>query len=528
MEIKEALLIGDLTEGTVIAGRKGVSREISSIEVMEVPEVLSWVTPGILVMTVFYSIKDDPNKQTEIVQSLIDKRAAGIVIKLGRFINSIPDQMIELANENSFPIISIPKNISYINVLTPLYEKLYLEKQQEEQRYSNPFYEFEKFNFPFLSDAIEKISEILNSPIYIEDLEGRILYVSEDFQSDGWRKSATLFSKPDYPFHVKKLEEWRIEFLNKSHTQLKIQDFRNQVIIPLISKNKLFAIVHMQYTDNKDKEITSSHMKEMGNRLSELFINEQLYLQKNRLDDMDLKEQYLGELDNMETNKVVTIVHFKANWLGSHYPTLYLIDHSCLIRKKLNYFVKQFSDCKTLIFEKYHNFYALMYGEKWDNPTMVRKWHELIHRHNENNNTDPLRVSISSSMNNAKYFEDRVRSVIKTMEIGCRVKPEETVYTADKLGIYEILMKLTSDKFVRKYTEDVLSTLQVENNDLMETLEVFLNENGNVSKASDKLFIHRRTTAYRLEKIQGLLNMDLNDSNNRFILHFCLKIKDLS
>lgn len=337
MNIKEALLIGDLKAGKVIAGNKGITREISSIEVMEVPEVVSWVTPGILVMTVFYSIKDDPNKQTNIVKTLIDKGAAGIVIKLGRYINSIPDEMIELASKHSFPIITLPKDVSYINVLTPLYENLYEEKQQGKKGTHHPFYEFKKSNFPFLSDAIEKISDIVDSPVYIEDSEGRLLYVSESFQPDGWRKSALLFSKPDYPSFTMKIEDWRTEFLNQGYTVFKMQGFRNRIILPLISKEETFAIVHIQHKDLKYNEISSSHMIEMGMKLSELFINEQLLLQKKRIDDMELMEHYLGELENMEKNIVVTVVHFKADWLDiSDCSSLYLIDHSSIIRKKLN------------------------------------------------------------------------------------------------------------------------------------------------------------------------------------------------
>lgn len=530
MNINDALSIGDLKNGTVIAGKEGIDRKILSIEVMEVPEVVSWVTPGILVMTVFYSIKDDPKKQTKIVQTLIDKGAAGIVIKLGRFVNYIPDEMVKLAHEHSFPIITLPKDVSYINVLTPLYEYLYEEKQHGKIDLFNPFHEFEESSFSTLSDAIEKISQIVNSPIYIEDMEGRLLYVSDSFQSDGWRKSSALFSKPNYSSYLKRIEEWQVKFTKKSHVIFKMQGFRNRIILPLISKGKVFAVVHIQNKDQKYEVISSSYMNEMGKKVSELFMNEQLFLQKKRLDDMELMEEYLGELEVKETDKVVTVVHFKANWLSkSDYSSLYLIDRACIIRKKLNALVKQHCDSKTLIFERNHNFYALLYFDKKDYPTMVEKWHKLIGQYNKYDKKSPLKVAISSHINNPKYFEDAVRTVTKTMEIGCKLKPEETIYTDDKLGIYEVLMNLTKDEFVNKYIGNVLSPLTpIENKDLMDTLKVYLNENGNVSKASEKLFIHRRTMTYRLEKIQRLLNMNLNESNNRFILTFCLKVKELS
>src|SRR5699024_5895735 len=127
MEVKDALLKGELSEGTVIAGHRGLSRDIRSIEVMEVPEVVNWVRPGILIMTTFYSAKEEPLKQVEIVQTLIDKKAAGIVVKLGRFVDALPEEMVLLADAHDFPVITIPTQISYINVLTP-FMKSYTKK----------------------------------------------------------------------------------------------------------------------------------------------------------------------------------------------------------------------------------------------------------------------------------------------------------------------------------------------------------------------------------------------------------------
>ena len=137
-------------------------------------------------MTAFYSVKDDIEKQVGIVQTLIDKKAAGIVIKLGRFVEEIPEPMLALAEKNGFPIITIPKEISYINVLTPLYERLYEEKQLDKEQFKNPFKEFDRQEFKSLSDAIEDIYEIVKSPVYIEDTEGGLLYVSKNFlKTDG-------------------------------------------------------------------------------------------------------------------------------------------------------------------------------------------------------------------------------------------------------------------------------------------------------------------------------------------------------
>lgn len=531
MEVKDALLKGELSEGTVIAGHRGLSRDIRSIEVMEVPEVVNWVRPGILIMTTFYSAKEEPLKQVEIVQTLIDKKAAGIVVKLGRFVDALPEEMVLLADAHDFPVITIPKQISYINVLTPLYEQLYQEKQLKEEKTRNPFSELEEMNLSTVSDAIERLSEIVGSPVYIEDTEGRLLYVSEDFQADGWRKSIVLFSKPDYPSYLNILETWRIGFLEKGLSIFKIQGFRNRLVLPLITRGKVFAMVHLLYTDKLPiHDISSSHTKLVSGKLSELFMSEQLYLQKNRLDDIKLLEKYLNAPEKLNDKMVVSILHFHAHWMEISYSSsLSIIDHSSFIQKKITHLIGDFTDGEIIVFEKYHNFYALVSCSGIHCTEMKRKLRSIIDQHSTKHRADHLKVAISSGLNDSKSLEDAIHSVTKIMEIGYKVKPGENVYTHDQLGIYEILINLTSDPSVQHYTENVLHPLlQKQHGDLLETLQVYLNENGNVSKTAETLFVHRRTLTYRLQKIQELINMDLNDSKNRFILNFCLTILDLS
>ena len=528
MDIKDALQIGDLTKGTVVAGHAGVNRKITSIEVMEVPEVIGWVTTGILVMTAFYSIRDDAEKQVEIVQTLINKKAAGIVIKLGRFIEEIPKHMLKVANENEFPIITIPKDISYINVLTPLYETLYEEKQLEVECVKNPFLKFETKEFSSLSNAIENIYEIVKSPVYIEDTQGSLLYVSKYFLSDGWRKSNTLFSKPEYSAYPEVLDQWRSTFELKTHEIFKMQGFRDRIVVQLLSNKKAFATLHILYSETIEvNTISATDMKRLSAKISELFMNEQLYLQKKRMEDMELLEGYLKAGSRGASETEFLVLHLQAEWIGkSHFPSFYLIDHSCLIRKRLHGLINGITGCRAIIFEKYHNFYVLLLYEEDGYTDVLKQFREII---DVEAGLDKMRVAVSPAMKDISHFDHCIRSVDKTMEIGHKIRPEETLYTYDKLGIYEILINLTSDTLVQSYIQGVLSSLlESQNKELLETLEIYLNENGNVSKSSEKLFIHRRTLNYRIQKIQELLNMNVDDAESRFILKFCMNIKELS
>ncbi|WP_080873729.1 PucR family transcriptional regulator [Oceanobacillus timonensis] len=528
MRIADALKIGELSAGTLITGHEGLNNIINSVEVMEVPEVLDWVTPGILIMTTFYSIKDDEEKQIDIVQTLIEKGASGIVVKLGRFIHELPEKMIELADKRDFPIISIPKNISYINILMPLYEKLYEEKQLQIQTH-HPFFKLEESSFTSMEQAIENIAEIVNASVYVEDLEGKLLYRSANFKTDGWRKSSALFSSPQVTSYLKMIEEWIREFNDKSFIIYKMQGYKNKMLIPLVSKNQVFGIIHVLYADEKLAEIDAVTMKKMSNKLSELFLSDQIYYQKHRLYEMELMESYLHDVKDNE-DKGITIVHFQAPWITqANQPENVFVDASCLVRKELDVLLNQFECGKTFIFEKHNHFYAFHYGDKADYPMVVKAWQQLVMQYNAGNSAETIRLSISPCISDGQNFDQALHSVTKMMEIGKKVKPEENVYLHDQLGIYEILIHLTSEDVVQKYTDTVLSPLlREENDELLQTLIVYLDNNGNISKTSEKLFIHRRTLNYRINKIEEALNMDISNPEAGFILRFCLKIKELS
>lgn len=61
--INEALKIGRLKEGEIIAGKEGLNRVISYVDVLEVPDIAPWLREKVLLLTTGYAIKDKPSMQ---------------------------------------------------------------------------------------------------------------------------------------------------------------------------------------------------------------------------------------------------------------------------------------------------------------------------------------------------------------------------------------------------------------------------------------------------------------------------------
>lgn len=58
--------------------------------------------------------------------------------------------------------------------------------------------------------------------------------------------------------------------------------------------------------------------------------------------------------------------------------------------------------------------------------------------------------------------------------------------------------------------------------DLVRTLSVYFETGTNVSEAADRLFLHRNSLIYRLERIQTLTGLDLRNSESMLVLQLGL------
>ena len=112
-------------------------------------------------------------------------------------------------------------------------------------------------------------------------------------------------------------------------------------------------------------------------------------------------------------------------------------------------------------------------------------------------------------------------------ELGDR---DATTFYGD-LKLYQLLLALKERNLenLNQFYRDALGPLAEHDSrkqsDLIRTLSGFFEANGNLAKASQALDVHRNTLVYRLERISELTKLNMDDSDNRLILHLALKIQ---
>lgn len=124
ISVREALLTPWLAGAKVLAGWNGLDNDISSANIMEVPDVINWLKGGELLFTAGFALKDDPRLQRSLVRDLKRRGVAALAIKPGRYLHAVPEDMIEQADAEGLPLIQLPADLAYADVMVPMFEKL--------------------------------------------------------------------------------------------------------------------------------------------------------------------------------------------------------------------------------------------------------------------------------------------------------------------------------------------------------------------------------------------------------------------
>jgi len=105
------------------------------------------------------------------------------------------------------------------------------------------------------------------------------------------------------------------------------------------------------------------------------------------------------------------------------------------------------------------------------------------------------------------------------------------VASHDDLGAFTLLLSLQDDDALRLYSEGLLEPIeQVEGeygDELLRSLEAFIEQNGNWERAARALYCHRHTLRYRVRRIEELTGRDLSRATDRIELWLALRARDL-
>ena len=135
-------------------------------------------------------------------------------------------------------------------------------------------------------------------------------------------------------------------------------------------------------------------------------------------------------------------------------------------------------------------------------------------------------VGIGSVANQLKDIARSFKEAQVAVEIGRVFDENITMMSYENLGIGRLIYQLPTT-LCEMFLSEVFKKGSVDSLDeeTLFTIQKFFENNLNVSETSRKLFVHRNTLVYRLEKIKKLTGLVLREFDNAIVLKVALMVK---
>ena len=140
-----------------------------------------------------------------------------------------------------------------------------------------------------------------------------------------------------------------------------------------------------------------------------------------------------------------------------------------------------------------------------------------------------LGVGRAAQAGEARRSYHEARCTIEAMTFG--LGNGSKIATYRDLGSFQLLLSLQDDEALKLFCDSVLGAIEQSEGyyggELMRSLEVFIEENGQWERAAKRLFCHRHTLRYRIRRVEELTGRNLGSARDRIEFWLALRGREL-
>lgn len=534
--ISSVLALEALRGADLITGSHGMERPLQAAIALDPRRITDWLEGGELVISTL------PTEQpTEWLQHLISHGAAGLILVDPR---EVPDSMRSLAETHRFPIITIAgKNLkSLIAGIGRLTDHLTPPPSQELSVRLTQL----ALDGAGMEAVAEALAAELHAPILVEDRQFNLVAQalpagSQDAAFDG------IVTSGGTPVAIlKQLEDsGALRQLRAEKSLMTIPASEHQLeprhILPVVVAGEITGYLSCLDPEGHAGSL-APEILQAGTHAVAIELLKQKGIAEN---EQKLRRDFFRDLLFSNGNISQETLHRRATYLGYQLSSAYwamVVEFDQVpneellpdeVKKLANALNALLSFRQALVITQTQGA-TILYPLKEGQPTLDKIKHlaETI-RQKISGATPGWTVSIGVG----QLYADLLaipRSYTEAqhaVKIGRALQGPASIACFTELGIYRMLLQFAQSQNPNEFFCEALQRLleydQQADKELVKTLSAFLECNGNLTETSDRLFIHRNTLKYRLERIRDITQIDLDDSENRLMLHLGLKMNQI-
>jgi len=191
--VEDVLQLDAMQGVNVIAGAEGLGRQLNSVTVLDAPDAVSWLKGHELVLTSTFPLMRRRQQLDRMVEDMAARGVAGLGVKLNRFMTELPPAMLRRADDQKLPILSLPMEIAWIDVINPIFAQVMTRNGALVSR-SEPIRN--SFNELLLAgadlqDFLDALGKLIQKPVLVHSPANRLRMGSTGYEQHDMAAAVT-------------------------------------------------------------------------------------------------------------------------------------------------------------------------------------------------------------------------------------------------------------------------------------------------------------------------------------------------
>lgn len=539
ISLSKIISSGYLGDSKILTAKESLDRIVTKTNVMVDPDILEWSKEAEFILSTGYFFKDSTiEAQKKLIREMTKIKVAALGIKTKPYLEEINQEVLALAEELKFPMIDIDQNINFNDIMIPILQDIY----DEQSKIIRKVEIIHKDNMNVVlkgggvKDILKSLSKTMRNPIYVVDHHFEEIIEQSNLEKD---KGLEIRSQIEKYFEGKKNNKM-ISKTTKRSIFIDGKEIR-QLMVPIMVKNNVYGHLITFGINHELTRFDILNLESSANVMALEFLK--------RLSVQDVENKYKAEFfedlisfDKKRINKAIERAGHYGFYKDAHYLVIQIdilndtndVDKEYLsqVINKSIYLINLICKDKKrsfLISNKGNSINILIMFEndikiKKKTMSLVKNINQVLKSKISNLKSV---IGVGRSYKGLETVYKSLDDAVKSVEAYGNYSKDEIVFFED-LGIYKIFChEELKDELVGFYNENLKKLVEYDEKrdaNLVKTLNMYFQQNGNLKRMSEELFTHYNTILYRMKRIQEICGIDINNRKERYDIETALEI----
>jgi PucR family transcriptional regulator, purine catabolism regulatory protein len=504
----------------LVAGRDGAGAPIRWVHATELLDPTPWLSGGELILTTGLQL-DTPDTQRELVERLASHHVAGLGFGTGFDHDSIPEPLLEEARGQGFPVFEVPYALPFIAITEKAFTSLVNEQYAVLQRSIAIHRRLERLLLEErgLDELARAIATAIGGAVVVLDPRGEVM-------------ASRAFQRELAPGALEAIQE---ELAQRSRMRGKGVPFvpdhpdlgARALVLPVLTGGRggpqawLAAALDGGGLGDAERLTLEQSVTVVA---LELMRQRAMRDTERRLAGDVLAEALAGELDETELT-----ARLRPFGVGAESAVLvFAVPDPRAAEADLDRAIAA-AGHGALVASCHGLLCAVVDGADLDPVELAGQAREALAERHGDPRAAASRVVESTALRRS-FHEARCALEAAALAPGDGNGHGHVASYRD-LGSFQLLLSLQDDDALRLFCDSVLGPLEngggEYGDELLRSLEVFIDQNGQWERAARELFCHRHTLRYRIRRIEALTGRDLTRARDRIEFWLALRGREL-